>query len=382
MIKKDRLIRTLQALIKIDSQNPSGTEQEIARWVHGYLRRIGIASRLRSFAPGRPNVIARIAGRAPADNRRSLLITPHLDTVPAGPGWRRDPFSGQVCGDRIYGLGATDCKGNLAVALETVHSLREERAALDYDLVFAATADEESGSGCGLKPLIRSGMLRVDAALVLDADDFEIIITQKGLMHVTVTIEGKKAHGAYPWRGINAIDQTLAVLSDMKVYMERLSRSSGRNKYLRPPTMNIGTISGGDKVNVVAGSCAVELDFRFLPGMDPRRIIAALRTAAERHCRRYTVRIDDLQKPYCIPQTHPLAAGLAKAMADAGARPRISGSEGATVITFFQDQGIPAIATGFGCLGTAHMADEYARISRLCKGAAVLERFLARYKFC
>jgi len=60
---------------------------------------------------------------------------------------------------------------------------------------------------------------------------------------------------------------------------------------------------------------------------------------------------------------------------------QLTGSDGATVITFFQDKGIPAVATGFGCSGTAHMADEYARISQLYKGAMVLERFLADYKF-
>jgi len=279
-------------------------------------------------------------------------------------------------------LGATDCKGNLAVALEAMHSLREDRVPLYYDLVFAATADEESGSVCGLLPLVRTGLLKVDAAVVLDADDFDVIITQKGLIHVTVTIEGKKAHGAYPWRGINAIDRSIVMLTEMRAFMDRLSRAyAGKDRYLRPPTMNIGTIRGGDKVNVVAGRCVFELDFRFLPGMDPRCIVSALKRIAARHSRSFKVHIDDMQKPYRLPANHALVAGLAKAMKACGLRARIAGSEGATVITFFQDKGVPAVATGFGCGGTAHMADEYVQISGLCRGAAVLERFLADYKF-
>lgn len=381
MIRKNRLIRTLRSLIKINSENPGGNERRIALWVHNYLKGANIPARMRSFRQGRPNVLARIKGAAAGRSRKSLLITPHLDTVPAGQGWRHDPFGAEVLGDRIYGLGATDCKGNLAVALEAMHSLREDRVPLDYDLVFAATADEESGSVYGLLPLVRSGLLKVDAAIVLDADDFDVIITQKGLMHVTVTIEGKKAHGAYPWRGINAIDQSIAVLTQMRAFMDRLSRAAGKDRYLHPPTMNIGTIRGGDKVNVVAGTCTFELDFRFLPGMDPRSIVAALKAAAARHSRSFTVHIDDMQKPYRLPGNHALVTGLAKAMKACGIHARIAGSEGATVMTFFQDRGIPAVATGFGCGGTAHMADEYARISRLYKGAAVMERFLADHKF-
>jgi succinyl-diaminopimelate desuccinylase len=382
MINKDRLIKTLQALIGINSENPTGSEQEIAVWVSAYLKALGITSRLHVFRKGRPNVLARIKSPARTATRRSLLITPHLDTVPAGDGWHYGPFAGKISGNRIYGLGATDCKGNLAVALEAIHSLCEDGVRLGYDLMFAATADEESGSAHGLLPLIRRGLMKVDAAVVLDADDCEIIIAQKGLMHITVTVEGKKAHGAYPWLGVNAIDKSIAVLSEMRIFMDRLSRScAGKNKYLRPPTMNIGTIKGGDKVNVVAGKCEFELDFRFLPGMTPGRILAALKAIAARHCRTHRVRIDDIQRPYTIAAAHPLVTGLARAMAESGVRPRISGSEGATVITFFQDKGIPAIATGFGCKGAAHMADEYAEISKLYKGAAVLERFLIDYKF-
>jgi len=72
--------------------------------------------------------------------------------------------------------------------------------------------------------------------------------------------------------------------------------------------------------------------------------------------------------------------GLKKAMRKIGVRPRVEGSEGATVITFFQDKNIPAIATGFGCEGCNHIADEYVKISNLYKGAKVLQEFLKNYK--
>jgi acetylornithine deacetylase/succinyl-diaminopimelate desuccinylase-like protein len=75
-----------------------------------------------------------------------------------------------------------------------------------------------------------------------------------------------------------------------------------------------------------------------------------------------------------------LVAGLKKAMQKNRVRPVIKGSEGATVITFFKDKGIPAVATGFGSRGCAHTADEYVNIDNLYKGALVLERFLKDWR--
>jgi succinyl-diaminopimelate desuccinylase len=379
MIKKDRLIRTLQALIRINSENPSGTERRIASWVSGYLGKLGLSCSQPVFKKDRPNVIARIRGESAGSSRSSLLITPHLDTVPAGKGWRHDPFAGRIIGSRIYGLGATDCKCNLAVALETIHSLREERAVLGYDLVFAATADEESGSTYGLIPLMRKGMLNVDAAVVLDADDFEVIVAQKGLIHMKLSVQGKRAHGAYPWLGINAIDLMARILSGLKKYRFKVVR---KNAYLRQPTINVGTIRGGDKVNIVAGWCECELDFRFLPGMSAQAIIADVKRLVRSIAGNSTVKIEGIQKPYEIDRSHPLVRAYLDALRDrAGRRAAVHGSEGATVITFFQERGIPAIATGFGCSGCAHMVNEYVTVDNLYRGGLVLERFLRTMRF-
>jgi succinyl-diaminopimelate desuccinylase len=379
MIKKDRLIRTLQALIRINSENPSGTEHKIASWVSGYLGKLGLSCSQHVFKKDRPNVIARIKGESADSSRSSLLITPHLDTVPAGKGWRYDPFAGRIIGSRIYGLGATDCKCNLAVALETIHSLREERAVLGYDLVFAATADEESGSTYGLIPLMRKGMLNVDAAVVLDADDFEVIVAQKGLIHMKLSVQGKRAHGAYPWLGINAIDLMARILSGLKKYRFKVVR---KNAYLRQPTINVGTIRGGDKVNIVAGWCECELDFRFLPGMSAQAIIADVKRLVRSIARNSAVKIEGIQKPYEIDRSHPLVRAYLGALRDrAGRRAAVHGSEGATVITFFQERGIPAIATGFGCSGCAHMVNEYVTVDNLYQGGLVLEGFLRTMRF-
>jgi succinyl-diaminopimelate desuccinylase len=374
MVDKKRLIRTLKQLIAFDSQNPPGDERQIAGFVGGYLKNLGLGIKTYVFSDKRVNVVATLKS---GKNKKSLLLTPHLDTVPAGKSWKRPPLTATIAGSRIYGLGTTDCKGNLACGLEAIQALVEDGVRLDYDLIFAATADEESGSGLGLIPLLERKLLRADAAVVLDADDFEIVITQKGLMHLTVRLRGKKAHGAYPWLGKNAIELAAKIILDLKNLRFRLHK----NKYLHAPTVNVGTIKGGDKVNVVSDWCEFELDLRFLPGTRAQDILRTLKKIISRYTPHYQIQIQGIQDPYYIDPCHPLVSGLAKAMEGFKIKPRISGSEGATVITFFKKEHIPAIATGFGREGCAHIADEYADLDNLNKGARVLVEFLKNYRF-
>jgi len=360
-------------LISIDSQNPPGNEAKIGRYVQKFLLGLGLESRIYEFRPDRPNVVGILKGR---NSKHKLLLTPHLDTVPAGKNWKFPAFKGLIRQGRIYGLGATDCKGNLAAMLEALNSITEQGLVFDYDIVIAATSDEESGSGLGLIPLIERKILKVDAALVLDADDFEIVVAQKGLMHLKVRIRGKKAHGAYPWLGNNAIDMAVRVLADLKAQKEKFAP----NKYLHGPTVNIGTIQGGDKVNVVADWCEFELDFRFLPGSSEKPLLKNLKNTLAKYSKKFSIEVQGIQAPYRIEEKHPLVSSLVSAMKNLKVKPQISGSEGATVITFFQDQNIPAVATGFGKEGCAHIADEYASLNSLYKGAEVLEEFLRNYK--
>jgi len=374
MVNKKRLIKLTQQLIKIDSQNPPGDEYRIARFVKKYLDNLKLKTRVYEFKKRRSNVVAVLAGK---NKKCSLLITPHLDTVPAGNNWRFGPFKASLYKGKIYGLGATDCKGNLACGLEAINSLVEDEMVLDYNLTFAATSDEESGSGLGLIPLLEKGILNPDAAVVLDSDDFAIIVTQKGLIHLKVKIQGLRAHGAYPWRGINAIDIAVDILKELKENKFHFAK----NKYLKPPTLNVGTIRGGDKVNIVADWCEFELDLRFLPGMSEKVILRDLRKVIQRHVRKFRIEIEGIQKPYRIDKGHHLVRHLAKAIRKFSRAPRIKGSEGATTITFFQKKNIPAIATGFGSQGCAHIADEYVNIDNLYKGALILEEFLKTYAF-
>jgi len=377
MINKSRLVKLTQKVLSIDSQNPPGNEAAIGRFVASDMRSLGLEVRVKEFVKGRTNVIATLKGTWPRAkaSREAVLLTPHIDVVPVGTGWKFPPLSGRIVGDKIYGRGASDDKGNLACAMEVMRSLVEDGVRLKRDLIMAATADEETGSKQGILPLLQHKILQPKVAVVLDSDDFDLVVAQKGLFHIRVQVFGKKAHGAYNWRGVNAIEQAAQIINGLKAHKFTFKK----HPLLRPPTVNIGVIKGGDKVNIVADFCEFAVDIRFLPGMTAKQILADVRRIASKVTKKFKIVIDDLQQPYEISQNHPAVRAYFNANKKMRIPAVLKGSEGATVITFFQKHGIPAFATGYGAGGTAHTTDEYAQVSTLVKGAQVLEKFLIHY---
>ncbi len=375
MINKKRLTLLIQRLIRINSENPPGNETEIADFIKKDMQSLGLVIKVYSFAPKRPNIIATLKGKSKTAAEEALLLSPHIDTVPAGAGWKFKPFGGEIKGNRIYGRGASDDKGNLACCMEVMRSLVEDKITLGKDIIFAATADEETGSHLGVVPLLAKNILKPKAALIMDSDEFRAIIAQKGLIHCRVKIFGKKAHGAYNWRGVNAIEQATRVINRLKARKFIYKK----HPLLHGPTLNIGTIKGGDKVNIVADFCEFSADFRYLPGTNPRMLLKELKRIIGRETKKYKIEIDDLQHPYEIDKNHSLVKTYTKASRSLGFGAKLMGSEGATVISFFKKKGIPAIATGYGSSGTAHITDEYVRLSDLYNGSRVLEKFVKEY---
>ena len=377
MISKERLIGILTKLLKINSVNPPGNEVAVADYVARDLKSIGMDIKIYSFAKNRPNVVATLKGSWPRAraSREALLITPHYDTVPFGDGWKFDPLGAAIKNGRIYGRGASDDKGNCAVGMEALHSLVEDGVRLQRNIIFAATADEETGSRLGVIPLLKKGIFRPKVALIVDSEEFDAIIAQKGLFHCRVQIFGKKAHGAYNWLGVNAIEIAATVINRLKKHQFKYKK----HPLLVPPTKNIGTIRGGDKVNMVADFCEFALDIRFMPGMKAEGVLKEIKGIIAQETKNFKVIIDDTQKPYGIDPQHPFVKTYVDTCRKMGFKANLKGSQGATVITFFQDYGIPAFSTGWGSHGVIHANDEYAEIKTLNDGAKVLEAFIKEF---
>lgn len=375
MINSNRLIKLTQKLLQFDSVNPPGNELAVSKFIEKDMRSLGLDVKTYSFVKDRPNVVAILRGSLPKKLNKPVLITPHIDTVPFGTGWKFNPTGGQIHQGKIYGRGASDDKGNAAVGMEVLRSLVEDKVQLKHDIIYAATVDEETGSHQGIRPLLSKGILRPDVALITDSEEFDCIVAQKGLFHCRVQIFGKKAHGAYNWRGINAIEIAAKIINRLLAHQFKFKK----HPLLVPPTKNIGTIKGGDKVNMVADFCEFALDIRFMPGMTADGVLKEVKKIIEKETKNYKVIIDDAQKPYSIDPKHPFVKTYVDVCKKMKVEAKLTGSQGATVISFFQDYNIPAFSTGWGSHGVIHANDEYAVVKTLIKGAQVLEQYLIAY---
>src|SRR5437773_2571561 len=147
----------LERLVRIPSQ--TGSEQAAAEALAGWCREAGLDVSMQEVEPGRPNVLATWrAGRGP-----HLLLTGHIDTVPVGEGWTRDPHGSEIAGGRLYGRGACDMKGGLAAMLGAIVALRERGELAAGDVTLAAAVGEEEDSA-GTRAMAKRG-IEVDRRL-------------------------------------------------------------------------------------------------------------------------------------------------------------------------------------------------------------------------
>jgi succinyl-diaminopimelate desuccinylase len=260
-------------LVRLDTVNPPGNETPAADLIAGRLEAAGFEIARHEHAPGRPSLIARLAGRDA--ERPALCMTGHLDTVPLGGApWSAEPY-GELRDGRLFGRGSSDMKGGVAaivVAAERVAALGQGDAGLE--LVF--TAAEETGCE-GARWLAGAGVLgRAGAVLVAEPTRGLPLLAHKGVLFARATTEGVSAHGSAPHLGRNAIyplARAVVALSELRFDVEE-------HPLLGSPTLNVGTIGGGSGVNLVPDRAEAQIDVRTVPGLTGEAVLAALRAAA------------------------------------------------------------------------------------------------------
>jgi acetylornithine deacetylase/succinyl-diaminopimelate desuccinylase family protein len=288
----DALGEFLQSLVRIRSVNPPGNEGPVAALLLDRLRALGLEGRIVESAPGRPNVVAHLAGsgRGP-----TLLLNGHMDVQPPAADWTRDPFGGEREGTRLYGQGVMDMKAGLVAIVFAIEAVRRAGTRLAGDLLVTAVADEVSGGHRGTGFLVREGLVRADLGVVCEPTGDAVRIAHRGALWLEIEVRGRSAHGGRPWLGVNAISKLARIVR--AVEDELLPRLATRTHPLLPaPTVNLGTIRGGTKFNLVADRATLELDRRLVPGesLDDARaeveaVCAAVR-ARDPEVFEYTVR--------------------------------------------------------------------------------------------
>src|SRR5882672_847968 len=207
----DPAIRLLRELVAVNSVNPTLVpgapgEQQIADLVAAHLRRSGLDVSVEAVAPGRPNVVGVLEGRAKG---RSLMFCGHTDTV--GVAGMTDPFTPIERDGRLYARGAQDMKGGVAAMIAAAGAIADRGLARGR-LVIAAVVEEDASVGA--EALVRQW--HADAAVVTEPTDLAIAVGHKGFAWVEVDVKGRAAHGSRPAEGQDAILRIGRVLARLE----------------------------------------------------------------------------------------------------------------------------------------------------------------------
>ena len=320
-------VELLQKLIRFNTTNPPGEEAECIGYLRGLLTEAGIESTVLERTPNRPNLIARIpgAGKAPP-----LLVYGHVDVVTTeNQKWDHDPFDGQLIDGVIWGRGALDMKGGVAMLVSAFLRANAEGLQLPGDIILAIVSDEEAGGDDGAKFLVEQHAdLFKDVRYALGEFGgfslhvggkrfYPIMVAEKQVCWMKATEHGQGGHGSIPIRGgalaklahmLKQLDENplpIHVTPAARLMFDPMANGIGglnglilkqlTNPALANQVLNLlgdrgalfmpllrNTVSptilhGSSKINVIPPEASVELDGRLLPGFTPDTMIKELR---------------------------------------------------------------------------------------------------------
>lgn len=328
-------IEFLQKLIAIPSV--SKEEHATADLIESYLQIRNIPSN-------------RIANSVWAQNKcfndslPTLLLNSHHDTVPANAGYSRDPFDSEISLGKLYGLGSNDAGAALASLFSTF--IRFYEAQLPFNIIFAASAEEEISGTKGMELLLQH-LPKIDMAIVGEPTSMNMAIAEKGLLVLDCKAAGKSGHAARD-EGKNAI---YIAMQDIQ-HVQRLNFQK-TSSLLGPVHLAVTSIETKNKLhNVIPDECRFLIDVRVNELYAFEEIIAELKSNMQSEIQPRSLRL----KPSFIPLNHPLVvAGLQTEL-----RPF-----GSPTLSDMALMNFPAIKLGPGDSARSHTADEFVYISEI-----------------
>ncbi|MDQ5894066.1 MAG: succinyl-diaminopimelate desuccinylase [Actinomycetota bacterium] len=361
----DELLGLAEQLISYDTSSEDGVH-EAAGFVKGWLDSRGVETE-QGTCRGLPVITA--SHGDPGDS--TAIFHGHIDVVPAEPG----QFEARAEGDRLYGRGAYDMKAALAAMMLALPTADDPVPGLRVVLAIVSDEESEEAENRGSNYLVRTppgdGMgLTGNFAITGEPTDMHVGVAAKGVLALRLTVAGRAAHGSTPWLGDNAILRAVEMFRGV----ESLPFARESSELFDRPSINLGRIWGGDALNKVPDSCAIDVDIRFLPHQDPAQIreqIAGLSPA----------------RMETIIELPPVSGGgtdspWIKALTGAASEHHEGlslsvGRDGASDALSFIQVGIPAVE--FGPVGGGHHGpEEWVSISSLIAYRSALRDFLFR----
>lgn len=331
------------------------------------------AARHRVAAARKANLIATLG-----TGNNGLVLAGHTDTVPFDEGrWSRDPFGGRVANDRIYGLGTSDMKAFLALAVEAARGLRAEE--LTAPLIILATADEET-SMSGARALLEAPSLPARYAVVGEPTGLRPARQHKGIMMDRIRLTGRSGHSSNPAFGNNAIEGMHVVIGELMALRAEFEKRHRNGAFLVDyPTLNLGHIHGGDNPNRICGQCELHIDVRPLPGMRIEDIRAEIdqRIRARLANRGFSLEIEELFPGVPAVET-PADARIVRA-AEALSGATAEAVAFATEAPFLREMGMEVVVLGPGDIDQAHQPDEFLALDRITPTVSLLRGLIERF---
>jgi acetylornithine deacetylase/succinyl-diaminopimelate desuccinylase-like protein len=325
----ERPAELLQRLIRFDTSNPPGNERPCIEWIADVVREVGIEPQILARDPARPNLIARLPGDGAAP---PLVLQGHVDVVPATGAWSRSPFGGEIVDGYVWGRGALDMKGGVAMMLAAFLRAAAADTSPPGDVVLCVVGDEETGGDLGARLLVEEHAELFDGARfaigefggfslkLMGRRFYPVMVAEKQLCRVRATLRGRAGHGSLPVRhgAMGRLGRLLAALDRhrLPVHVTPVVRSmieaiaaevpapagvplrallrprvadrvldvlGDRAGFFDPLLHNTASptiVEGGQMPNVVPGEVSLVLDCRLLPGFGPDDVFAELRASA------------------------------------------------------------------------------------------------------
>ncbi len=351
----------------LPARHPHAGEGDVAEFLAGRSRRARLDVEFQPILPGRRNVLARL--RPGGKVRQTILLAPHLDTVNVVSDAQLKPVKRS---GRIYGRGACDTKGSVAVMFQALCDLAAMKSRpRETEIIFVGLVDEEQGQE-GSRYLARK-RFHADLAVVGEPTRLALATAHKGSVWLNVETRGRSAHGATPWCGRNAVLEMARVVEALETdYAAQLARK--KHPLLGAGTVSVGTIRGGTQTNIVPDHCIIGVDRRTLPGESERATRLAM--SAFLKSRGLQAKVSNVKLKPCPALETKTNLPLVQQFLGTLRQKRAVGLHYFCDAAVLAGGGIPSVVFGPGDIGQAHTADEWIAISQLERGHAMLLRFL------
>jgi len=380
-IRKKELVDLTTRLVQLPTENPPGNEKVAAQFLKPLLSLMGFRVKTLLSPKGRWNLIAE---RRWGKGGRTLIFNGHLDVVPAGDPsqWKYPPFRGKLHKGRIYGRGASDMKSGIASFIHALSMIDRSKTHLHQGAVILhLVSDEESHGHQGMGFLTRKGGIRGDAALVGEPSDLHPVIAHKGALWLRISTLGKSAHSARPHWGVNAIEKMTKLIHQIN-----LIPMKKEHPLLGKPTLSIGTIRGGTKINIVPDCCEIELDRRMLPAEKKEEVLKEIKERLDSvklqdPLFQYRMEEIDFAEPSEVdPEEEIAKIGVEAIQKVMGKKPPLRAFSGFTDSRFYINHcRIPTLILGPGDTNQIHTRDESVEVEALVQAAHIYAQIVINY---